>query len=61
MPTVLAESVYVYGLARNTTLPPVVQLTAIRNTRNRVTVDGRYLLTGAETVTRGPSMARLAW
>jgi MtrB/PioB family decaheme-associated outer membrane protein len=40
-----AESVYVYGLAPNTTLAPVVQLPAVLNTRNRVTADARYLLT----------------
>jgi MtrB/PioB family decaheme-associated outer membrane protein len=40
-----AESVYVYGLAPNTTLSPVAQLPPVRNTRNRVTADGRYALT----------------
>jgi MtrB/PioB family decaheme-associated outer membrane protein len=39
-----AESVYVYGLAPNTTLPAVAQLPPVRNTRNRVSIDGRYLL-----------------
>jgi MtrB/PioB family decaheme-associated outer membrane protein len=40
-----AESVYVYGLAPNTTLPPVSQLPPVRNTRNRLSADGRYMLT----------------
>jgi hypothetical protein len=35
----------VYGLAPNTTLSPVAQLPPVRNTRNRVTADGRYALT----------------
>ena len=39
-----AESVYVYGLAANTTLPPVVQLPPVLNTRNRVSADARYAL-----------------
>src|SRR5262249_43983243 len=37
-----AESSYVYGLAPNTTLPPVVQLSPVWNTRNRVSADARY-------------------
>lgn len=40
-----AESVYVYGLAPNTTLLPVAQLPPVRNTRNRLSADGRYMLT----------------
>jgi MtrB/PioB family decaheme-associated outer membrane protein len=40
-----AESVYVYGLAPNTTLPPVVQLPAVINQLQRGTVDIRYYLT----------------
>jgi MtrB/PioB family decaheme-associated outer membrane protein len=40
-----AESVYVFGLATNSTIPPVAQLPPVRNTRNRLTVDGRYALT----------------
>jgi len=40
-----AVSTYVYGLASNTTLPAVAQLPPVRNTRNLVTVDGRYMLT----------------
>ncbi len=39
------ESTYVYGLAPNTTLPPVAQLPGVNNTRNRVTADGRYMVT----------------
>src|SRR4029453_995333 len=34
-----ADSSYVYGLATNTTLPPVEQLPFLFNTRNRVTAD----------------------
>jgi MtrB/PioB family decaheme-associated outer membrane protein len=40
-----AESVYVYGLAPNSSLPPVVQLPAVVNTLQRGTVDIRYNLT----------------
>jgi MtrB/PioB family decaheme-associated outer membrane protein len=40
-----AESVYVYGLAPNTTLSRVVQLPAVLNKRNRATADARYYLT----------------
>jgi MtrB/PioB family decaheme-associated outer membrane protein len=40
-----AESVYVYGLAPNSPLPPVVQLPAVVNTLQRGTVDVRYSLT----------------
>ncbi len=40
-----AESVYVYGLAANTTLPPVAQLPPVLNTRYRISIDGRYALT----------------
>jgi hypothetical protein len=40
-----AESVYVYGLTANTTLPPVVQLPAVLNELQRGTVDVRYHLT----------------
>jgi MtrB/PioB family decaheme-associated outer membrane protein len=40
-----AESIYVYGLAPNTTLPPVSQLPPVFNRRNRVTADARYTLT----------------
>ncbi len=39
------ESVYVYGLAPNTTLAPVAQLPPVLNTRNRATADARYYLT----------------
>jgi MtrB/PioB family decaheme-associated outer membrane protein len=39
------QTTYVYGLAPNTTLPPVSQLPPIFNTRNRVTADGRYFIT----------------
>ena len=38
------ESLYVYGLAPNTTLPPVSQLPAVTNKRNRVTADARYAI-----------------
>jgi MtrB/PioB family decaheme-associated outer membrane protein len=40
-----AESLYVYGLAPNTTLPPVVQLPAVVNQLQRGTLDVRYHLT----------------
>jgi MtrB/PioB family decaheme-associated outer membrane protein len=40
-----AESVYVYGLAPNSTLPPVTQLSPVINEYNRVTADARYYLT----------------
>jgi hypothetical protein len=40
-----AESVYVYGLAPNSSLPPVVQLPAVVNTLQRGTVDVRYSFT----------------
>jgi MtrB/PioB family decaheme-associated outer membrane protein len=40
-----AESLYVYGLAPNTTLPPVVQLPAVVNQLQRATVDVRYRFT----------------
>ncbi|HWW82612.1 MAG TPA: MtrB/PioB family outer membrane beta-barrel protein [Vicinamibacterales bacterium] len=40
-----AESVYVYGLAPNSSLPPVVQLPAVVNTLQRATVDVRYYVT----------------
>ncbi len=40
-----AESLYVYGLAPNTTIPPVSQLPPVVNTRNRLSIDGRYRLT----------------
>jgi len=40
-----AESVYVYGLAPNSTLPPVSQLPPVLNSRHRETVDARYFLT----------------
>jgi Putative outer membrane beta-barrel porin, MtrB/PioB len=40
-----AESVYVYGLAPNTTLPPVTQLPPVLNQLQRGTVDFRYYLT----------------
>jgi hypothetical protein len=40
-----AESVYMYGLAPNFSLPPVVQLPAVVNTLQRATVDVRYYLT----------------
>jgi len=38
------ESTYVYGLAPNTTLPPVSQLPAVNNKRNRLTADARYTI-----------------
>jgi MtrB/PioB family decaheme-associated outer membrane protein len=40
-----AQSVYVYGLAPNTTLPPVVQLPPVLNQLQRATADVRYHLT----------------
>jgi MtrB/PioB family decaheme-associated outer membrane protein len=40
-----ATSSYVYGLAPNTTLPPVSQLPEIFNTRNRLTADANYMVT----------------
>jgi MtrB/PioB family decaheme-associated outer membrane protein len=40
-----AESAYVYGLATNTTLPPVSQLPPVWNTRNRLTADATYMVT----------------
>ena len=40
-----AESLYVYGLAPNTTFPPVVQLPAVVNQLQRGTLDVRYHLT----------------
>ena len=40
-----AQSVYVYGLAPNTTLPPVVQLPPVLNELQRGTADVRYHLT----------------
>jgi MtrB/PioB family decaheme-associated outer membrane protein len=40
-----AQSVYVYGLAPNTTLPPVVQLPPVLNQLQRATTDVRYHLT----------------
>jgi MtrB/PioB family decaheme-associated outer membrane protein len=40
-----AESLYVYGLAPNSTLPPVTQLPAVVNELQRGTVDVRYYLT----------------
>ncbi len=40
-----AESVYVYGLAANSSIPPVVQLPAVINAFHRGTVDLRYYLT----------------
>ena len=40
-----AESLYVYGLAPNTTLPPVVQLPAVVNQLQRGTLDVRYHVT----------------
>jgi MtrB/PioB family decaheme-associated outer membrane protein len=39
-----AQSTYVYGLAPNTTLPPVSQLPPVLNSRNRFTADGQYPL-----------------
>jgi MtrB/PioB family decaheme-associated outer membrane protein len=38
-----AQSTYLYGLAANTTLPPVQQLPQVWNTRNRLTADARYM------------------
>jgi len=40
-----AQSVYVYGLAPNTTLPTPVQLPPVLNERSRVSADARYFLT----------------
>jgi hypothetical protein len=40
-----AETQYIYGLAPNTTLPPVVQLPAVINTLQRATADLRYHFT----------------
>jgi len=40
-----AQSTYVYGLAPNSPLAQVSQLPPVTNTRNRVSVDGRYMLT----------------
>lgn len=40
-----AESTYIYGLAPNTTLPPVSQLPSVLNQRNRFTADAEYTLT----------------
>jgi MtrB/PioB family decaheme-associated outer membrane protein len=39
-----AESVYLYGLGPKTTIPAVVQLPPVLNTRNRVSADARYTL-----------------
>jgi hypothetical protein len=38
------ESTYIYGLAPNSTLPPVSQLPPVLNTRNRLTADAKYSL-----------------
>jgi MtrB/PioB family decaheme-associated outer membrane protein len=40
------ESAYVYGVPANSTLPRVSQLPKVINTRNRLTADAQYLLTG---------------
>jgi MtrB/PioB family decaheme-associated outer membrane protein len=40
-----AESTYVYGLAPNSTIPPVVQLTSVLNEFQRASVDARYYIT----------------
>ncbi len=40
-----AESTYVYGLAPNSTLPPVMQLPTVTNTFHRATADVRYSVT----------------
>ena len=40
-----AESTYVYGLAPNSTIPPVVQLPTVMNQLQRGTLDVRYHLT----------------
>lgn len=40
-----AETTYIYGLAPNTTLPPVVQLPQVVNTLQRATADLRYHFT----------------
>jgi MtrB/PioB family decaheme-associated outer membrane protein len=40
-----ADSVYVYGLAPNSTLPTPGQLPTVRNDRGRFTLDTRYFLT----------------
>ena len=40
-----AESVYVYGLAPNTTLPPVTQLPPVLNRRSRLSADARHTIT----------------
>jgi MtrB/PioB family decaheme-associated outer membrane protein len=39
------NSLYVYGLAPNTTLPAVQQLPSVTNRLQRATIDGRYFLT----------------
>ena len=36
------HSLYVYGLAPNTTLAPVQQLPSVTNRLQRATIDGRY-------------------
>ena len=40
-----ARSTYVYGLAPNSSLPPVVQLPAVLNELQRATIDMRYYVT----------------
>jgi MtrB/PioB family decaheme-associated outer membrane protein len=40
-----AESTYVYGLAPNSSLPPVIQLPTVVNQLQRLTTDVRYALT----------------
>jgi MtrB/PioB family decaheme-associated outer membrane protein len=42
---VSGQSTYVYELVPNTTLPPVSQLPAINNKRNRISADARYMIT----------------
>jgi MtrB/PioB family decaheme-associated outer membrane protein len=42
---VRGESTYLYGLAPNTTLPPVSQLPPVFNRRDRLTADARYMFT----------------
>jgi MtrB/PioB family decaheme-associated outer membrane protein len=38
------NSMYIYGLTPDTTLPPVSQLPPVWNTRNRLTADARYTI-----------------
>jgi len=42
---VRGQSTYIYELVPNTTLPPVSQLPAVNNKRNRISADARYMVT----------------